>query len=162
MFCIRDDSCLVKNAQPVIAFVTFFQSNLHLIDKICSAGSIVCFMNVCADACPAAEQLWTNGCCLSTLIDVLTETDDINRKGARQVDQLIISHKTPLQICRSAAPHGPFGQFMTRFSSIHVRRTIHAPQGAIHHNTRYLMLHDAGINSLSYTSIAYPSVMPEM
>ena len=46
----------MKHVEPVIGLIAFLQSNLELKNKISPSESIVCFVNIRADACTAAQK----------------------------------------------------------------------------------------------------------
>ena len=50
----RKNVRLNKQLKPIFGLITFFQSNLHFCNKIGAAACVICFVNVCTDACAAS------------------------------------------------------------------------------------------------------------
>lgn len=65
----------MKNTDPIIRLIAFFQRDLELVDEIRFAGCIISFMDVGDNAGPAAEQLIDDGSCLTASFHCITQTD---------------------------------------------------------------------------------------
>ena len=64
--------CILENANPILSFVALFQSNLKLVNKICSAGSVIRLVNIRSYACTATNKLINQSVAFSAFLDQST------------------------------------------------------------------------------------------